>query len=102
MSQKPIKTFADTLPVYFRRSCSAISGDGGFRPWLDAKFGAGKWILGEYPRGDAEIALTDHVYADLAVEYGYQRLSGIFASLDPIGAASTFSSHQLSTPGEAS
>lgn len=86
MSKEP-KSFADTLPVYFRRSCSAISGDGGFRPWLDAKFGAGKWMLCDYPRGDIEVALSHHHLADLAVEYGYQRLAGIFASLDPVTAA---------------
>jgi hypothetical protein len=86
MSKVPA-SFADTLPVHFRRACSAASGDGGLRAWLDARFGAGKWILGDYPRGDAEVALNNHVYAELAIEYGYQRLSAIFASLDPVTTA---------------
>ena len=91
MKSNTPKYFADTLPVHFRRACSAVSADGGFGPWLDAKFGAGKWMLGEYPRGDAEFALTNHTYADLAVEYGYQRLSAIFASPNPVATASTVS-----------
>lgn len=94
------KSFTDSLPVHFRRACSAVSGDGGFGPWLDVKFGAGKWILGEYPRGDAEITLSSRSYADLAVEYGYQRLSAIFASLDPV-ATSQHPSQARNTAGEA-
>lgn len=90
MSKEP-KPFADTLPVYFRRACSAASGDGGFGPWLDAKFGEGKWMLCDYPRGNVEVALSNQSMAELAVEYGYQRLSGIFASLDPVTAASPLS-----------
>jgi hypothetical protein len=90
MSKEP-KSFADTLPPFLRRSCSAVSGDGGFRFWLDAKFGAGKWALCEYPRGDIERAISNHELGDLAVEYGYQRLSAIFASLDPVATASELS-----------
>jgi hypothetical protein len=91
MTKQPL-VFADTLPVHFRRACSAASGDGGLRSWLDTRFGAGKWILGEYPRDGAEIALNNHAYADLAIEYGYQRLSAIFSSLDPVAAAAPVSS----------
>lgn len=76
-----------------------MSGDGGLRAWLDAKYGAGKWILGEYPRGDAEIALPNHLYADLCVEYGYQRLAGVFASLDPVTAAMAPAYRETPTPG---
>jgi len=86
------KTFADTLPGFFRRSCSVMSGDGGFKEWLDLRFGVGKWMHGDVPRGDFEIAITGRELSDLAVEYGYQRLSKVFASLDPIQEASAYSS----------
>lgn len=98
IKSKQPQYFADTLPVHFRRACSAISADGGLKEWLDAKFGAGRWMLGDYPRGDAEFALSNHTYADLAVEYGYQRLSQIFASLDPVTAASTHSRPHREAP----
>lgn len=81
------KPFADTLPPHLRRSCSCMSGDGGFKDWLDAKFGAGKWVHAEYLPEGFETAISNRDLGDLAVEYGYQRLAAIFTSLDPIGAA---------------
>jgi hypothetical protein len=81
------KTFTDGFPVYLWRACSAASGDGGLRAWLDEKFGPGKWALCEYPRNDIEVALSSRRYADLCVEYGFQRLVAIFASADPVAAA---------------
>jgi len=88
MKQKVNVPFADTLPRTFKRACGVMSGDGGFKEWLDARFGDGKWAICAFPRGDVEIALSHDGYYDLAVEYGYQRLSAIFASLDPVSAAS--------------
>ncbi len=73
MTKTP-QSFADTLPIHLRRACSCMSGDGGFRAWLDEKFGTGKWALCAYPRGDVERAISNHEMAELAVEYGYARL----------------------------
>lgn len=74
------------LPVHIRRAASAMCADGGLRAWLDAKFGEGKWTIGDYvapAQRDAgvEIAIGNHEYADLAVEYGYGRLQAVFGSV---------------------
>ena len=79
--------FPDTLPNFFRRACSVMSGDGGFKHWLDSRYGAGKWMHGDYPRDGFEKAITGRELSDLAVEYGYQRLSKVFNSPDPVREA---------------
>lgn len=79
--------FADTLPSFLRRACSTMSGDGGFKGWLDDRFGVGKWMHGDYPRDGFEVAIPGREISDLAVEYGYQRLSKVFTSVDPIQEA---------------
>lgn len=95
MSKHRNVPFADTLPPHFRRACSAMSGDGGLKAYLDAKHGAGKWIVSPTPptthqRDEGiEIAIDNHDFADLAVEYGYQRLAAVFATLDPVAASQT-------------
>ena len=65
--------------IALRRACSAMSADGGFRQWLDGRFGAGRWVHSEYPRDGFDTAISNHDLADLAVEYGRQRLTQIFA-----------------------
>ena len=77
---KPQPTFYETLPSHLRRASSCMSGDGGFKDWLDARFGAGKWALCEYPRGEIETAITHHEFHELAVEYGYGRLQAMFSN----------------------
>jgi hypothetical protein len=72
--------FADTLPPILRRACGCMSGDGGFRAWLDAKFGAGKWVHGEYLPEGFERNITNRELGDLAVEYGYGRLQAVFSN----------------------
>ena len=97
--------FADTLPPHFRRACSAMSGDGGLRAFLDERYGAGKWIVSVTPpttyQRDAgvEIAIDNHDFAAIAVEYGYQRLAAVFASLDPVAAAAPIVSNQQTSEG---
>lgn len=76
MTPKELAAF----PVHLRRACSCMSGDGGFRAWLDARFGEGKWMLGEYARGEIETAIGAHDHADLAIEYGHERLRDLFSS----------------------
>lgn len=83
---KAPQVFADTLDPVFRRACSAMSGDGGFRCWLDGRFGAGKWVHAEYLPQGFDRNISNRELGDLAVEYGYQRLTQIFASLDPVSA----------------
>lgn len=77
MSKAP-QPFADTLPLHLRRACSCMSGDGGFRAWLDARFGAGKWVHGEYLPQGFERNITNRELGDLAVEYGHERLQAAF------------------------
>lgn len=66
------------MPVYLRRACSCMSADGGFSAWLDAKYGAGRWIHGDYPREGFDVAIPNRELSDLAVEYGHSRLVELF------------------------
>lgn len=91
---KAHKPLVDTLPVYLRRACSCMSADGGFRDWLDARYGAGKWVQGEYGRGDFEVLITGRDLADLAVEYGHTRLAEHFGQKNPSENGQTHSKIQ--------
>jgi hypothetical protein len=79
-------TKPNAMPDYLRRACGCMSGDGGFKAWLDARFGAGKWMVSATPptvqqrEAGIEIAIDNHDFADLAVEYGHERLVAMFGS----------------------
>lgn len=72
------KPFADTLDPVLRRACSCMSGDGGFKAWLDDKFGAGRWTHSEYLPEGFDKAISNRELGDLAVEYGHGQLVAHF------------------------
>lgn len=74
------KTPAEIAAIAVRRACSAMSADGGFRSWLDAKFGSGKWTHADYLPAGFEKNITNHELSDLAVEYGRGRLQSVFGN----------------------
>lgn len=67
------------------RACAVMSSDGGFKDWLDAKFGVGKWTHADYLPAGFEKNITNHELGDLAVEYGRGRLQSLFGQVQAQG-----------------